>query len=332
MSELVNQQRETARALKKKICLPEAVLDARTMKAARVFLDEGLGIPVVVGDRAELQKQADEAGVSLDGMEVVEIDGCPWLDEMVAVYQERRAKENLSKEQVIDILKDPLWFGAMLLKTGKADGMTAGAVNTTGNVIRASIKCVGCRAGLKTVSSCFLMVVPDCPFGKGGALIYSDCGVIPAPTPDQLVDIGDAASQSCRQLLGTEPQVAYLSFSTKGSADHPDAQKMADAAKALKERYPDLKVDGELQGDSALIASIAERKCPDSDVAGHANTLIFPDLGAGNIAYKLTELLAKAEAYGPLLQGLDLPINDLSRGCSSEDIVQVAVITALQTQ
>jgi phosphate acetyltransferase len=332
MSNLAQQQRDSAKKIQKTICLPEAVLEARTMKAARMFLDEGLGKPLVVGDRDELAKRAREAGVELDGIRIVDMKKHERLGEMIALYQERRAKENLTEAQAREVLSDPLFFGAMLVRMGEADGMTAGAVNTTANVIRASIKCIGCRKGLKTVSSSFIMVVPDPAFGKEGALIFADCGVIPAPTFDQLVDIGDAAADTCRQLLGIEPVVAYLSFSTKGSAEHPDAQKMADAAKALKERRPELLVDGELQGDSALIASVGSKKCPGSPVAGKANTLIFPDLGAGNIAYKLTQRLAKAEAYGPLLQGLALPVNDLSRGCSSEDIMQVATITALQTQ
>jgi phosphate acetyltransferase len=332
MSKLVDQFRERARKLQKTIVLPESLADARTLKAARAFLDEGLGKPLIVGSNEALLEAARQAQISLEGIQSIDIDTFPRFGEMVALYQQIRAKENLTEDQVRKLLHDPLWFGAMLVRMGVADGMTAGALNTTANVIRASIKCIGPRQGLKTVSSCFLMILPDTQFGLEGALIYSDCGVIPAPTPDQLVDIGDAAAMSCRQLLGIEPVVAYLSFSTKGSADHPDAKKMSDAAAALAARRPGLQVDGELQGDSALIASVAQSKAPGSPVAGHANTLIFPDLGAGNIAYKLTQRLAHAEAYGPLLQGLRLPVNDLSRGATTADVVQVATITALQTQ
>ena len=333
MASLIERHREKARELKKTICLPEAAQDPRTMKAARTFLDEGLGTPLLVGSKGALDKSAAEAGVSLDGIQTVDPASYERLGEMVAIYQERRAKEGLTDDQARElIVGDPLYFGALAVKLGAADGMTAGAINSTANVIRAAIKCIGCRKGLRTVSSSFLMIVPDCPYGQDGVMIYSDCGVIPTPTPDQLVDIGDAASQTFRQLVGAEPIVAYLSFSTKGSADDEAAKKMATAAEALKGRLPELQVDGELQGDAALLPSVAERKCPDSTVAGKANTLIFPDLGAGNIAYKLTQRLAKAEAFGPLLQGLALPVNDLSRGCSSDDIVQVATITALQTQ
>jgi phosphate acetyltransferase len=333
MSSLVERMRAKARELKKTICLPESVLDARTLKAARMFLDAGLGKPLLVGSKKDLEARAQEAGVSLDGMESIDPATDPRIDGMIAVYQERRAKDGMTNDQVRALLQDPLWFGALLVQTGVADGMTAGALNTTANVIRASIKCIGPRKGLKTVSSCFLMVLPEgTPYGVDGALIYSDCGVIPAPTPDQLVDIGEAAADSFRSLVGEEPIIAYLSFSTKGSADHPDAKKMADAAAALAARCPKLVVDGELQGDAALVKSVGEKKCPGSPVAGHANTLIFPDLGAGNIAYKLTQRLANAEAYGPLLQGLAKPVNDLSRGATSEDIVQVATITALQAQ
>jgi len=333
MTTLIEQHREKARRLGKTICLPEAAGDARTMRAARTFLDEGLGKPLVVGSRPTLEKTAAEAGVSLDGMAWLDPASYDRLGEMTALYRQRRAKENLSEEQARAlVVGDPLYFGALAVKMGVADGMTAGAVNSTANVIRAAIKCIGCREGLRTVSSSFLMIVPDCPYGHGGIFIYSDCGVIPTPTPEQLVDIGDAAAQTCRQLVGVEPAVAYLSFSTKGSADDPAAHKMADAAAALQKRHPNLAVDGELQADAALLPEIAERKCPGSKAAGRANTLIFPDLGAGNIAYKLTQRLARAEAFGPLLQGLALPVNDLSRGCSSDDIVQVATITALQTQ
>jgi phosphate acetyltransferase len=332
MPNLIETLREKARKLGKTICLPEALEDPRTIKAARKFADEKLGTPLIVGSKEALAEAAKKAEVSLDGIRSIDPAKFDKMDDMIALYQKRRAKENLTNDEARAILVDPLYFGAMLVAMGIADGMTAGAIHTTADVIRTSIKCIGPRQGLKTVSSAFLMIVPDAKFGIDGALIYSDCGVIPAPTPDQLVDIGDAAAQTFRQLVGGEPIVAFLSFSTKGSANHPDAKKMADAAAALAKRRPELQVDGELQGDAALIASVGKSKAPGSAVAGRANTLIFPDLGAGNIAYKLTQRLAKAEAYGPLLQGLAKPVNDLSRGATTDDVAQVAVITALQTQ
>ncbi|HRS00101.1 MAG TPA: phosphate acetyltransferase, partial [Candidatus Sumerlaeia bacterium] len=247
-------------------------------------------------------------------------------------YREIRVKENLTKDQAIAQMKDPLYFGTMMVKKGIMGGMTCGAYNTTANVMRAAIKIIGSQKGIKTVSSCFLMIVPDCPYGADGAMIYADCGTVPNPNEEQLADIAIAAAGMCKMLLGVEPYVAMLSFSTYGSAKDPLVDKVINATKIAKAKAPELNIDGELQGDSALIASIGQKKCPGSPVAGKANTLIFPDLNAGNIAYKLTQRLAKAEAYGPLVQGLALPVNDLSRGCSTEDIVQVSAVTAIEAQ
>lgn len=219
-----------------------------------------------------------------------------------------------------------------MVKEDAADGMVAGAVNSTSNVLRSSLQIIGPKEGIKTVSSCFMMIVPDCPLGVNGTLMYGDCGVVPNPTPEQLADIARSTADSMKALVGAEPVVAMLSFSTYGSASDPIVDKVIEGTQIARQKWPEMKIDGELQADAALIEAIGKRKAPESSVAGKANTLIFPDLNAGNIAYKLTERLAKAEAYGPLLQGLALPVNDLSRGCSARDVFNTIAITCVQAQ
>ncbi|MEW6238912.1 MAG: phosphate acetyltransferase [Candidatus Omnitrophota bacterium] len=314
-----------------RIVLPEAT-DPRMLEAARKATDEGTAKVSLLGAPAEIKTAAEKIGVSLDGIPIIDRDAHAQNDAWAELFAERRKHKGLTKDKAAEMLKDPLFFGAMMVKEGEMDGMVAGAVNTTSNVIRSSILIIGSAPGIQTVSSCFLMIVPNCTYGAEGVLMYGDCGVFPDPNPEQLADIAISTAESMENLVGVEPIVAMLSFSTKGSASHPIVDKVIEATKIVKQRKPDLKIDGEFQADAALIEAIGQKKAPGSPVAGKANTLIFPDLNAGNIAYKLTERLAKAEAYGPLLQGLALPVNDLSRGCCARDIFNTITITCVEAQ
>jgi phosphate acetyltransferase len=313
-----------------RIVLPEGS-DARVVEAARILVDKKLVSELILlGTPDEINTAAAQAGVTLEGISIENPEDSPRLEEFTEAYFELRKHKGITMQKARYMVEDVLSYGAMLVACGYADGMVGGAIHATADVLRASIIIVRPAEGMKTVSSCFAMIVPNCSSGANGAFIYSDCGAVPNPDVSQLADIAIAAAGSCKQLLGVEPVVAMLAFSTKGSASDPIVDKVIEATNIVKERAPDLIVDGELQADAAIIENVAASKAPNSPVAGKANTLIFPDLNAGNIAYKLTERLTGGEAYGPLLQGLSKPVNDLSRGCKVSDIVNVAIITQVQ--
>jgi phosphate acetyltransferase len=315
---------------KKCIVLPESY-ERRTVEATHKILEEGLAKVVLIGKEEEIKKVAD--GLNIDNAIFVDPNSFEKMDEYIDTLVELRKKKGMTKEQAEKLLKeDSLYLGVMMVKQGFADGMVAGAINATANVLRPSLQILKTAPGTKLVSAFFVMVVPDCEYGANGTFVFSDAGLVQNPNAEELAAIAGSSAKSFELLVGEEPIVGMLSHSSKGSASHPDVDKVVEATKLAKEQNPNVKIDGEFQLDAAIVPSVGSAKAPNSEIAGKANVLIFPDLDSGNIGYKLTQRLAKAEAYGPVTQGIAKPVNDLSRGCSAEDIVGVVAITAVQAQ
>ncbi|MDA3950166.1 MAG: phosphate acetyltransferase [Spirochaeta sp.] len=326
----VETMKQTAKDLQRRLVLPEGT-EPRMVRAARQLVDESLAAEVVLlGSQDAVSKVAKEEDVDLTGVTVLDPAGSDRRQAYADEYQELRKKKGMSAEEAFEQIVEPLKWGAMMVRMKDADAMVAGAENSTGNVLLAAFQIIKTAPGTKFASSCFVMRMNDPKWGVDGHMIFSDCATIPDPTAEQLAEITVAAAQSCRTFLKVEPQVAMLSFSTKGSAKDESVDKVLDALAQVKEREPKLSVDGELQLDAAVVESVGSKKAPGSTVAGNANTLIFPDLNAGNIGYKLVQRFAGADAYGPFLQGFAKPVSDLSRGCSVEDIVTTSAVTLCQ--
>ncbi len=330
MSTFLESVKARAKADKKTIVLPES-MDRRTFEAAAVILKEEIANLIIVGTPEEVE--ANSQGLDISGATIVNPATYEKTQQYIDQLVELRKAKGMTKEMAEDLmLHEYMYFACMMVKAGDADGVVSGACHSTANTLKPSLQIIKTAPGTKLVSSFFIMVVPDCDMGANGTFVFSDCGLVQNPSSEELAAIAASSAQSFQMLVQEEPKVALLSHSSKGSAKHADVDKVVEAVRIAKEQNPQLKLDGELQLDAAIVPSVGASKAPGSEVAGQANVLIFPDLDAGNIGYKLVQRLAKAEAYGPVTQGIAAPINDLSRGCSAEDIVGVVAITAVQAQ
>ncbi len=320
-----------AKSEMKTIILPEAE-DIRVLEATEKVGKEGFAKIILVGNTEKTREMAKENNIDISSAEIIDPESSEKYEEYAKAFYELRKAKGMTEEEAHKILKNPVYFGMMMVKQGDADGLVSGAAHSTSDTLRPALQILKTAPGTKLVSAFFLMNVPNCEYGEDGVFVFADSGLNENPDSDKLAEIAASSAKSFEQLTGKEAKVGMLSYSTYGSAKSELTEKVIEATKFLKERYPEIKADGELQLDAAIIPEIAKSKAPGSEVAGHCNTLVFPNLDAGNIGYKLVQRLAKAEAYGPLCQGIAKPVNDLSRGCSSDDIVGVVAITAVQGQ
>lgn len=324
--------KERARRDIKTIVLPETT-DKRTLIAASHIIEENIAKIIMIGNEEKILDGATWLEVDLEGVEIIDPTKSPKLEQYTELLYETRKSKGMTMEKAREtLLNDYLTFGVMMVKANDADGMVAGACHATADVLRPSLQILKTAPGVKLVSAFFVLDIPNCTGGENGTFLFADCGLNQDPTAEELAAIADTSSRSFKSLIGPKPIIAMLSHSTKGSAKHPLVDKVIEATRIAHEQYPHLTIDGELQVDAALVPHVAKSKAPGSDVAGKANVLIFPNLDCGNIGYKLVQRLGGAEAYGPMLQGISKPVNDLSRGCSWEDIVGVVALTAVQAQ
>lgn len=322
--------KEKAKQEKKRIVLPES-MDRRTFEAAANVLKEGTADLIIIGTPEEVK--ANSEGLDISGATIIDPNTYEKTAEYIELLVELRKAKGMTKEEATKLLlNEYMFYACIMVKAGDADGVVSGACHSTANTLKPALQIIKTKPGTKLVSAFFLMEVPNCELGENGTFVFGDCGLNQNPNPEELAAIAVSSAESFKMLVGKEPKVAMLSHSTKGSAKHADVDKVAEATKIVKETAPELNVDGELQADAAMVPSVGSSKAPGSSVAGQANVLIFPDLDAGNIGYKLVQRLAKAEAYGPMTQGIAKPVNDLSRGCSAKDIEGVIAITAVQAQ